>query len=153
MNVPLVIGEGCLEINEKLQEVITRLKIKASAFAETSKEYKAFYQCIGRLEDFSTQFYGQVLNEFVASASTIIQADADLSTDQKAVEETVTGALSALCGNFSKISSDKHQEAFHLLQTLDSEEQLTGLFKQLLDPVQLQGLTQGLAALQGNKTE
>lgn len=152
MNVPLVIGEACLEINEKLQEVMSRLRIKAEPFPETSKEYKVFHQCIGRLNDFSNQFYAQILNEFLSSVGTIIVADSVLTQDKKAVEETVTGALSALCGNFEKISSDRHQEAFELLKTLDNEDKLTGLLRQLLDPTQVEALTESLSKLQTAST-
>lgn len=131
MNVPLVIGEACLEINEKLQEVMTRLKIRAARFPETSEEYKVFQRCIQHLNEMSNQFYGQILNEFVSILG---------SNDKKVVEETVTGALSALCGNFEKISPERHQEVFELLKTLDHEDQLTGLLRQLLNPTQVDAL-------------
>jgi len=137
MNIPLIIGEAGLKINERILEVISDLKIKAHNFGKDSQEYGIIHRCIGRLETLNNEIYTKVLGEFIESMTA-------LPKEKPVIEETVDGVINTLSRNLAEMSPEKHEKAFELFKSLDDEEHLRSLLQSLSDPRQMATIAKSL---------
>jgi hypothetical protein len=125
MNIPLIIGESCLKINERIREVINELEVKSANFSGVDQEI--INKCIIRLNYLNDEIYKQILGEFLES----IKVETQLNDELK-IENTISDILKVISTNFNKIDDEKHQEMFRTIRDLDNEESLNELLKNVI---------------------
>lgn len=143
MNIPLIVGEACLKINERIREVISELEIKANTFDKVSEDHKIMHRCIDRLETLNNEVYSKILGEFIENMTGAQKEP----IQQDVIDDTIDGVMDTIGKNFGKISMDKHNGAFGLIQSLDSEDKLREILQSLSDPEQMAMLAQSLGKL------
>lgn len=143
MDVPLIVSEACVKINERIQEVITDLKIKASKQAENSQERLLLQACITRLEDLNTEVYNRIFNEFMRTMVCTALPKTQIESVDEA-QEVIDKTVEFIGGKFSSLSTKLHSKAYDLFQSLDNEDQLQAMLHLLSDPSRLRSLTESL---------
>lgn len=138
MNIPLILGEACLEIGGKIQEVIRRLEEKARIAPPGGIESRLLQEYLVELRAYHEQFYQKMFQGLMASMSkTLAEMEA---------RETVSETLDALARNVERMEPAQHNVALGIFQALDRPEYLTNLLRKLSDPREIERLTEKLSS-------